>query len=354
MFKDKVNYRLINILLLMLVAYIGVSTIGVWGGIVGYILSLILPFVIAFAIAYALYPFVRFLEKKGVRKQLAVLLIVVAVLLITVSIVSVTLPLVYDQLILFSKMVIEVLQDISSKFDINLGDFQIAISDMLNNTIKRLGQFVSDGTVDILGKSINILIQVVVIFIVSIYFLVDMDKIRKSVKSFFKRFKNRSYEYIKSLDQEIGHYLKGLALFMIIQLVEYCLVFWIVGHPNWLLLGILASITTIIPYFGGLITNIIAVITASVVSTPVFIGTLVICLIFPQIDGYIISPKIYGKTNNINPLWTIFAVMVGGSIGGFVGIVIALPAFILLHCTYHFFKKDIKQGIGKVKNAIEE
>ena len=65
MFKDRVNYRLINILLLMLVAYIGVSTIGVWGGIVGYLLSLILPFVIAFAIAYALHPFVKFLEKKG-------------------------------------------------------------------------------------------------------------------------------------------------------------------------------------------------------------------------------------------------------------------------------------------------
>lgn len=354
MFKDKINYRLINLLVLMLVLYIGVSTIGVWGGIAGYLLGLIFPFIIAFAIAYSLYPFVRFLEKKGVRKQIAVLLIIVAVILSFVAIISVTLPLVYDQLILFSKMIVEVLQDLSSKFDINLGDFQVAISDTLNNTIKGLGKFVSDGTVDILGKSINILTQTIIVGIVSIYFLVDMDKIRSAVKHFLKRLKNRGYEYVKSLDEEIGNYLRGLALFMVIQLIEYCLVFFIVGHPNWLLLGILACVTTVIPYFGGLITNIIAVITASVVSTPVFIGTLIICLIFPQIDGYVISPKIYGKTNNINPLWTIFAVMIGGSIGGLLGIIISLPLFILINCTYHFFKKDIKQGIGKVKKSIEE
>lgn len=338
----------------MLVAYLGVSTIGVWGGILGRLLGLVFPFVLAFAIAYALTPFVRFLQKKGVRKQIAILLIVVAIVFLTIGLVSITLPLVYEQLILFSKMIVEVLQDLSSKFDINLGEFQVAISDTLNGTIKSLGKFVSDGTVDILGKSINILTQTIIVFIVSIYFLVDMDKIRREVKLFLQRFKKRAFHYVKSLDDEIGHYLKGLALFMAIQLVEYCLVFFLVGHPNWLLLGILACITTVIPYFGGLITNIIAVITASVVSTPVFIGTLVICLIFPQIDGYIISPKIYGKTNNINPLWTIFAVTVGGSLGGFIGIIIALPIFILLNCTYHFFKKDIKYGFDKVKTAMED
>lgn len=354
MFQNRLNYKLLNLLLLMLVAYLGVSTVGVWSGILFRILGILFPFLLAFAIAYALHPFVKFLERKGVRKGLAVTIVVVAILLLAVGLLSVTLPLVYDQLVLFSKMIVEVLQDISSKFDVNLGEFQTTVSDALNNAIKSLGKVVSDGTVDILGKSINIITQSIIIFIVSVYFLADMDKIRATIRSFLKSFKGRAFAYVKSLDHEIGNYLHGLALFMLIQLVEYCLVFRIVGHPNWLLLGILASITTVIPYFGGLITNIIAVITASVVSTPVFIGTLVICLIFPQIDGYIISPKIYGKTNNINPLWTIFAVTIGGSIGGLIGIIIALPIFILINCTYHFFKKDIKSGIGKAKKAIED
>jgi len=353
MFKNRLNYQLVNILLLMLVLYLGVSTIGVWGGLFLRFLGIIFPFIIAFAIAYGLHPFVKYLEKKGVRKQLAVTIIVISVLLLAAVLLSITLPLIYDQLILFSKMVIEVLQDISSKFDINLGDFQITISDTLNDLIKSLGTFISNGTFDLVGKGIDYITKTIIIIIVSIYFLADMDKIRKGTKEFLMSFKGRVFRYVKSLDYEIGQYFHGLIIFMLIQLVEYCLVFWIVGHPNWLLLGILACVTTIIPYFGGLITNIIAVITASVVSTPVFVGTIIICLIFPQLDGYVISPKIYGKTNNINPLWSIFAVMIGGSIGGFIGIVIALPIFILLNSTYHFFRQDIKRKMEQVKEAID-
>ena len=109
--------------------------------------------------------------------------------------------------------------------------------------------------------------------------------------------------------------------------------------------------TTVIPYFGGLITNVIAVILASVVDTPLFIVTLVICFIFPNIDGYIISPKIYGKTNNINPLWAIFAVVAGGSLFGIVGIMISLPVYIAINCTFNYYKSDI---LGKIDDIKED
>ena len=154
------------------------------------------------------------------------------------------------------------------------------------------------------------------------------------------------------MDSEITNYLKGLEIFMVIQLFEYSILFLIIGHPNWLILGILACITTVIPYFGGLITNIIAIILASVVSTPLMIATTIICLIFPQIDGYVISPKVYGKTNNVNPLITIMAVSIGGTVAGVVGIVAALPCYLLIRTTYNFFKNDLKKGMDIVKETI--
>jgi predicted PurR-regulated permease PerM len=154
------------------------------------------------------------------------------------------------------------------------------------------------------------------------------------------------------MDAEITNYLKGLGIFMVIQLVEYSLLFFIIGHPNWLILGVLACITTVIPYFGGLITNIIAIILASVVSLPLVIATTIICLIFPQLDGYVISPKVYGKTNNVNPLITIMAVSIGGTVAGVTGIIVALPIYLLIRETYNFFKKDLKEGIDKVKESM--
>ena len=68
--------------------------------------------------------------------------------------------------------------------------------------------------------------------------------------------------------------------------------------------------------------------------------------------GYVISPKVYGKTNKVNPLITIMAVSVGGTLAGIKGIIIALPCFLLIRTTYHFFQKDLKKGMNIVKKTI--
>jgi len=349
MFKNKLNFKLLNLLMLAAIIYIGFNTINYWSGFINKIIGIIIPFIISFALAYAFYPCVRKLQEKGVRKGLAVALVVITILCIIITLFSITIPLVYEQLILLSKIIGDVITDISSKFALNLGEFQSTINTSLNKIITNLGDYISTGTIDFVGKSVGILTNAIIIAIVSVYLLFDMDKIRYRAKTILKRINNRAFEYARAVDHELGNYLQGLVIFMGIQLIEYTVLFWIVGHPNWLLLGILASLTTVIPYFGGLVTNIIAVILASVVSPKLFILTTIICLVFPNVDGYIISPRVYGKTNNINPIWNIFVVFAGGVLWGFIGIVIALPLYIVINCTYKFFKKDI---YGKIDDIL--
>ena len=62
--------------------------------------------------------------------------------------------------------------------------------------------------------------------------------------------------------------------------------------------------------------------------------------------------KIYGKTNSVNPLITIMVVSVGGTLKGMVGIVVALPIYLLIRTTYNFFKKDLQKGMKAVKETI--
>lgn len=333
--------------------YICVTNIGTWFNIFMNVVSVCLPFIIAFAIAYALHPLIKKIEQKGVRKSLAVTIVVVLVVVIIVGLLSVTLPLLYNQLISFATSVGHVLNDMSDKFNLNLDNVENVVTDYLNTAIRSLGNVVQEGTIDIVGKTVSIMGQTVIVSVVTIYFLSYMDKIRAAFKTFLKGINNKSYRYVKKLDTEFGNYLKGLGLFMVIQFFEYSIVFFLAGHPNWLLFGTIACITTVIPYFGGLITNILALITASVVSSKVFVATLIICLIFPQLDGYVISPRVYGKTNNINPLITVMVVSIGGTIGGFLGIVIALPIYIVISTSYVFFKTDIKKGVKKVKEQIK-
>ena len=350
MFKNKINYNLVNLLLLMGIIYIVIITSGYWSGIIIKIFNIVLPFLIAFALAYVLHPFVIKLENKGVRRPLALGAVIFIFLLIIVTLLWITLPAIYDQLVAFSKNITTFLNDFSNRFDLDLGTYQDTITDTLNVLIKNVGSSISNGTIDILGKSVNFLTNAIIVLVVGIYFLIDMDKIRNFIKKNLFRHK-KGYAYVKALDDQMGNYLHGLAIFMLVQLVEYCLLFRIVGHPSWLLLGILACVTTVIPYFGGIFTNIIAVITASVISPSLFVATLIITLVFPNIDGYIISPHIYGKTNNINPVLVIFTAGVCSSLFGIIGIAIGLPLYLVIRTTWNFFHQDIKDYIEDKREA---
>ena len=352
MFSNKLNYKLINLTALMLLLYIGFSNVEVWINVLSKASSILLPFIIAFACAYALEPVIIFLKKKGLKEWMAVTIVVVTFVLVLIGLLIATLPLIYDQLMLLSKNIAQITKDITSEYNINLAGFDIKIADYIDDMTKSIGSVLSSGAISVLNSSFSFMGKFIVGFIAWIYFLADMDNIREKLRDVTKSISDKFFNYIKCLDIEIGNYVKGLAIFMVIQFVEYSFLFWLVGHPNWLLLGILACFTTVIPYFGGLITNIVGIITASVVSTPLLIGTIIICIVFPQLDGYVISPRIYGKTNNINPLITIIAVSVGGSLGGILGIIIALPVYLLVRATYHFYHHDFAKSVKSIKKSI--
>jgi len=345
MYKDKLNYKLLNILIICAIIFLGITTFDYWVGIVQKIFNLIFPFFIAFIIAYALSPIVRKIESKGVRKNLAVAIVVFIVVAIFATLIGITIPIIYEQLIALSKNLGTIVSDASKTFNIDISQYQTTINSYLNNLIGDIGRYISSGLFNFLSQSVNFLSKFIIVFIVSIYFLAEMENIRNTVKYFLKKQNERFYKLVKNIDHELDNWLEGLCLFMAIQLVEYTFLFWVVGHPNWLLLGLLACITTVIPFFGGWITNIIAVILASAVSPKLFVATLIICFIFPNIDGYVISPRVYGKTNNVKPLWTLFAVTVMGGLLGLFGILFSLPTYLVINCIYQFFKEDIKEKI---------
>ena len=348
--KNKVNYKLINILLVILIISLLYWISGLWLGIFEKVIAILLPFVLGFAMAYALYPIQKKLEDSGFPKWVAVFVIYFILIGFVILMGILVLPMFYDQVVLFLSNISAVITDISSKYELDLGILQTSLSDISGDLLKEFGSHISNGAITFVNTSISVFTNLIVILIVSVYFLFDMSNIRSGLKKKLKKRKNRSFAYIKRLDGEVSNYFLGLLKNIIIQFFEYTIVFFVIGHPNWLILGILAAVTTIIPYFGGLIINIIALVIASVISTKLFILTLIVCIICPNIDGYIIGPKVYGKTNQLHPLINIFAVFAGGVLGGFWGIVVSLPIAIVIIATYKFFKEDIDNKLEVIKD----
>ena len=350
----KINYKLVNILLVVAIVCLIYLIRGLWLGILAKIIAVLLPFLVGFAVSYALYPYCKKLEGCGVPKWLAIGILYFILIGFLIILGITVVPLLYDQIVLFLSNISVVLTDISSKFEIDLGILQESISSVSTDILKNIGSSISSGAINILNASIGVITNFIIVIAASIYFLFDMEKIREWIKTKLKRKRKKIYEYIKTLDEAINHYFIGLFRTILIQFIEYTFVFFIIGHPNYLVLSILAAVTTIIPYFGGLLVNILAIIIAAVVSPRLLILTILVCIICPNIDGYIIGPHVYGKTNQLPALINIFAVFAGGVLAGFWGIVVSLPIAITIITTYRFFENDINKTVSNIKERKQD
>lgn len=345
MIKNKIDFKLINTAIIVLIITLLYLSGGLWTTIIGKLLEIFFPFIIAFAIAYALYPLVVKLQKYNIPKGVSVFIIIAILIGIFILMGTLAVPLLFNQLGSLFNGIIAFIKEISMKYDVDFGPLQDTLSDTFNDIIKKTGTWISNGALSAITTSISYISTLVVSLTTAIYFLCDMDKIRLAIKRYFKAKGKKTYNYVKILDDSIGNYLEGFTKIMIISLVEYTLAFIIIGHPNALLLGCLAAVGNLIPYFGGIFTNIIALITAFVVSPSLFVKAVIVFVVLSLVDSYLINPVVYGKSTDIEPLAVIFSVFAGGLLFGLIGIIISLPVAIIIIATYKYYQKDISKTI---------
>lgn len=321
-------------------------------GIIDKIVDIMLPFFFAFALAYAIHPILKKLQKRmpkalGVTIIIAVMLLIIAVLVYVISTVLVgQLSNLFGSILAFVNKLSN--YDISS--DINLSGLESSLNDIFKNILGSVGQYVSNGTIHIVNSSLGILSNICIAAAAFVYLLIDMDKIRDGIRKFFKKRSKKTYEFVSSLDHQMKKYLSGLVIVMIISVFEYSFVYSLIGHPDALLLGLLAGFANLIPYFGGILNNCVAAVTAFVISPSLFIKTLIVFTILSMVDSYIINANVYGKTNSIHPLIVIFSVFAGSAIFGIMGIVISFPMAIVGVTAFKFYKDDIFNTIKSRRN----
>lgn len=341
MIKNNIDFKLINTTLLVLIIYLIYQTIDFWGGIFSLIFSIILPFFIAFVIAYAVYPIVKKLVDKNIPKGFSIFIVIFGLFAILFLMFSLITPLLIDQTRSLFNGIVTFLKELSTDYNVNFKDVQDTLSISFNNILEKLGTYISNGAISVISVSMDYISKIFIVFASFIYFLTDMDKIRLFVKEYLRMKSEKMYKYVATLDEEMGKYLSGFLKIVIISFFEYSIIYTIIGHPNAILLGELASFGNLIPYFGGIVTNIIAAVTAFVISPELFIKTCIVFMIFSSIDGYLINPLVYGKTNQVHPLIVITSVFAGGALFGVLGIIVSLPMSILIIATFKFFKSDI-------------
>jgi len=169
------------------------------------------------------------------------------------------------------------------------------------------------------------------VLIITFYMTLEEDGMKKFVKSIAPlKYQPYLISKVKRVQVKMGMWLRGqLILSLILGVLAY-IGLLIIGVDYALVLALLVAVTEFIPYVGPIIGGIPAVFIAFTQS-PVKAGIVVVLyVVIQQLENSVISPKVMQKAVGLNPIIIILALLVGGTIGGFAGVILAIPAVTII------------------------
>ena len=267
-------------------------------------------------LSYIIYPIYKFLSKR-INNILSILLIYLIIIIFI-------LYLIYSGVnnTNFIKNVVELFENIF-KF-INILNIKYNLNINIDLYLERIITFIINNSMNIIKNIIDYLSKFIFVIILSTCILINIDYI----KLFISKLKYKSLIY--NINDKLKNYLIANIKIIIVQFVEYTFIFYVIGHPNYLMLGILNSINNFIPYIGSFITNVLAITTASVIDVKLLLLTSIVSIILPNIDAYFITPKIHKNTNNLSETLCITSVIIFGLLFRIIGVILAVPTLIII------------------------
>ena len=176
----------------------------------------------------------------------------------------------------------------------------------------------------------SFILNFVVTIILMIYFLSDKERLIRQLKKFAhillpNKFENALTTFLIDLDNIVGKFILGEILDSIIVGIVSIILLLIIKHPFAVLIGVLAGITNIIPYIGPILGAALAFLLGIFTSMSMGITGAILLLLYQQIDGNFVQPKIVGDKIGLSPVWILIVVLIGGSYFGALGMILSMP-----------------------------
>jgi predicted PurR-regulated permease PerM len=293
--------------------------------------SILVLVLIAGFLAVGLDPAVRRLEKLGMRRGFAVATIFLAALLFIAGFIFAVVPPLVRQIAEFATKLPEYVQDLANSNPriqefVDNNDIPSKLQDAVGSAPTVLGS--SFGRVlGIAGSVLTALFNMLTVFVLTIYFLLSLSRIRHgSLKLIPKSKRERANQLMDPILEKVGGYIGGQIAVALIAGILSFIFLALIGVPYPVALALWVSIASLIPLVGATIGAIPATIVAFFDSFGLGIGTLVYFIIYQQVENYVIAPRIMTKAVDVSPAAVLLAALVGASLLGFVGALMAIPA----------------------------
>lgn len=301
-----------------------------------------MPFMAGALLAYLGNPLVLRLTRRGWRRNWAVALVFFLLLLLCALALALLIPMLWKQFLYIEAKLPLLLRWINRNaipwleghlhFDINRIDMEL-VTEWLSGYWRTQTAGAATGNVlsQVAASSASMLYllgMLGLVPVVTFYLLLDWELLLARIQALVPlRLQARVAGLARECDDVLAAFLRGQLLVMLALGVIYALGLQVLGLKLALIIGMMAGLGSIIPYFGFAI-GIVAATIAAVVQFGAFTPVLWVWLVFAigqALEGWILQPWLVGDRIGLHPVAVIFAIMAGGQLFGFAGMLLALP-----------------------------
>lgn len=316
--------------------------------------DVILPFVLGGAVAYMLDPAADWLERRGLSRALATVVISLGTLVIFAVLALAVVPTLVRQtgalIDTFPAMIGNLQRFLSERVPALMDE-----SSTLRQSLQALGEMlqsrgaaVLEGVLTSALSLLNILVLVVIVPVVAFYLLLDWDRMVARLDDLLPRehapvIRDLAYR----IDRTLASFIRGQGLVMLILGAYYAVALMLAQLQFGLVVGALAGLLTFIPYVGAIVGGALALGLALFQFWGEWWWIAIIAAIFFSgqfIEGNILTPNLVGSSVGLHPVWLLFALAVFGSLFGFVGMLVAVPVAAAIGVLARFGIEQYKRG----------
>ncbi len=301
---------------------------------------MLMPFVVGAVLAYVGDPIVDWLQRRGFSRTWGVVLVFATITLLIALLILMIAPMIYAQTVTLIQAAPEALRWVQ---DVGLPKLGIHVPDKLRLDANYIRRWVGEhwqeatGAAGVVAQSglavLTTLANILLIPVVAFYLLRDWDDMIAACDGFMPpRWRALTRRLARECDEVLGSFIRGQGLVMLAMAVYYCVTLTVLGVNLSLVVGLIAGTLTFVPYLGFAV-GFAAAMIAVLVQDPSFwmiAWVVVIFTVAQMMEGNVLVPWLVGDQIGIHPVTVIFAILAGGQLMGFSGVLIALPVAAVL------------------------
>jgi predicted PurR-regulated permease PerM len=301
---------------------------------------ILLPFVIGITLAYVLNPAVNYVQRSGISRGWASLIVLLAVLALFTGVILMMTPLIVTQiggLVGRLPAYVTQLQDVVQSIDPQLNDWlghdrAVQVEATLAQFLGSGVEFIGNLTAQVAQSGLTVINTIAVLFltpVVAFYLLLDWEAMVSGIDDLLPREHRREVRTVlDQIDRAMAGVIRGQGGIMLVLCIYYGSALTLTGLNFGLVIGLITGLLSFVPFLGFITGFVLSMGIATVQFAPdwLFVGIVFIVFVIGQfLEANILYPRFVGQSININPVWLMFALFAFFFLFGIVGLLLAVP-----------------------------